>query len=228
MTIQRTYIRAANIDPAVKAVFETMLGSVGVLFGGGTGSSTPVEAGGSDEKFLAFWTKATAASATSRGFYLRHDIAGAAATGEALRAFTDLTAAAATAHGAHISVQAGSAGYVSGLAVGVRAQLFVKDSAVAANGTYYAGQSEVWSAGASSSLAAVTKHAIHSFAATGNATGMATVLNCWSVDGTSAADTTKMISTVSLAELPSGTVGIATLVNGTRYFVPAVVATAWN
>jgi hydroxymethylglutaryl-CoA reductase len=31
-----------------------------------------------------------------------------------------------------------------------------------------------------------------------------------------------MISTVSLAELPTGSVGIAVLVNGTRYYIPAV------
>jgi hypothetical protein len=57
---------------------------------------------------------------------------------------------------------------------------------------------------------------------------MATVLNAIAVDGTSAADTAKMISSVSLAELPAGTVGIAALVNGTRYYIPAVAATAWN
>lgn len=199
----------------------------GVLIGGGT-TAAPLASDTPDDKFVEIRAKTSATSGDNRLAYFRFEIGGAGAGGECLRAFTDLTAAAGTAHGGHVSLQAGATGYVTGLGVGLRQQLFVKNEAVPANGTYYAGQSEVYFAGATGSLAAVTKHAIHSFVATGNATGMATCVNVWSIDATAAADVAKAISSVSLAELPSGTVGIAVLINGTRYYIPAVLASAWN
>jgi hypothetical protein len=199
----------------------------GLLMGVGT-SANPVVTATADAKFVEIRAKTTATSGDNRLQYLRYEIGGAGAGGECLRAFTDLTAAATTAHGAHISLQADSTGYVTGLGVGVRGQLYVGDAAVAANGTYYGMQAEIYSEGTSSSLAATTTHAILSIAATGNATGAAKVLNAMAVDGISAADATKMISSVRLAELPAGTVGIGVLVNGTRYYIPAVVATEWN
>lgn len=200
----------------------------GLLMGIGT-NAAPALSSTADDKFIEIRAKTTATSGDNRLQYFRYDIGGAGASGECIRAFTDLTAAVgSSAHGAHISLQAGATGYVTGLGVGMRGQLYIKNEAVYSGGTYYANQSEVYSEGASSSLAAVTKHAIHSFAATGNSTGMATVLNCFAIDGTSAADATKMISSVSLAELPSNTVGVAALINGTRYYIPAVKATEWN
>jgi hypothetical protein len=199
----------------------------GLLFGRGT-SADPALTSTADTNFTEIRAKSTATSGTARLDYRRFDLGGAGASGECLRAFTDLTAAVATAHGAHISVQAGATGYVTGQAVGVRSQLYVKNEAVHAAGTYYGGQSEVWFAGSSGSLAAVTAHAIHSFISAGDSTGKATCLNVWDVQATAAADTTKAVSSVSLAELPSGTVGIACTINGTRYYIPAVVDTAWN
>lgn len=198
----------------------------GLLLGVGTNVS-PATSATADHKLIEIRAKSTATSGDNRLGYFRYEIGGAGG-GETLRALTDLTAAVGTAHGAHISLQAGATGYVTGLGVGVRQQLYVKNEAVAANGTYYGGQSEVYFAGATGSLAAVAKHAIHSFAATGDATGMATCVNVWAIDGTAAADATKAISSVSLAELPAGTVGIAVLINGSRYYIPAVAAAAWN
>jgi len=199
----------------------------GLLAGVGT-SANPVTTSTANAKWLEIRAQTTATSGDNRLAYLRYDINGAAAGGECLRAFTDLTAAASTAHGAHISLQAGTTGYISGLGVGVRGQLYIKDEAVAAAGTYYGAQAEIYCAGSSSSLAAVTKHAVFSIAATGDATGMATVLNALSVDGTTAADATKMISSVSLAELPANSVAIACLINGTRYYIPAVLDSELN
>lgn len=199
----------------------------GLLYGVGT-TAAPATTSTADAKFVEIRAKTTATSGDNRLEYLRYDIGGAGASGECVRALTDLTAAASSAHGSHTSLQVDGTGYVTGQGIGARNQLYVGNAAVPANGTYYAAQSEIYSEGSSSSLAAVTKEAIHSFAATGNATGMATVKNAMSFDGTASANTTNMISSVSLAELPSGTVGIAVLVNGTRYFIPAVVATEWN
>jgi hypothetical protein len=201
--------------------------STALIAGGGT-SARPVTTSVAGKKMLEFRGKTEATSGDNRLGYFRYDIAGAGASGECIRAFTDLTAEAGSAHGSHFSLQAGATGYITGQGIGCRNQLYIKDEAVHANGTYYGSQSEVYMAGSNSSLASVTKHAIHSFQSSGDATGMATCLNCFSIDGTIAADATKMISSVSLAELPSGAVGIACLVNGTRYYIPAVVATEWN
>lgn len=199
----------------------------GLLMGVGT-TANPAATSTAGANMIEVRAKTTATSGDNRLGYFRYDVGGAGASGDCLRAFTDLTAAADTARGAHISLQAGATGYVTGLGIGVDAQLYVKNEAVAANGTYYAAQSDVYFAGATGSLAAVTKHAIHHFGTSGNATGQATCVNVWAVDATAAADTTKAISSVSLAELPAGTVGIAVLINGTRYYIPAVAATAWN
>lgn len=198
-----------------------------LLLGVGT-TAAPALTSTANKDFVEIRAKSSATSGDGRLAYLRFDIGGAGGGGECLRAFTDLTAAAANANGSHISLQVGATGYVTGLGTGIRSQLYIKNEAVHANGTYYGLQAEVYSEGATSSIAGATKHAVLGIAATGNSTGMATVLNAISVDGTSAADATKMISSVSLAELPSGTVGIAVLVNGTRYYIPAVAVAEWN
>jgi len=199
----------------------------GLLMGVGT-SVAPATSAVADAKFLELRTQTTATSGDNRLAYLRYDINGAGAGGECVRALTDLTAEASSANGMHTSLQIGTTGYITGLGTGVRGQLYVKDEAVAANGTYYGMQAEIYSEGASSSIAAVTKHAVLGIGATGNADGMATVLNAIAVDGTTAADTTKMLSSVSLAELPAGTVGVAVLINGVRYYIPAVAVAEWN
>lgn len=199
-----------------------------LLAGIGT-TAAPATTATAGKVFVELRCKTTATSGDNRLGYFRYQIDGAGASGECLRAFTDLTKAAATARGAHISLQAGATGYVTGLGVGVDAQLYVKDEAVAANGTYYAGQSDVYFEGASGSLAAVTKHAIHHFQTSGNATGQATCKNVWAIDApVGNEDNSNAISPICLAELPVGTIGIATLINGKRYFVPAVLDSAWN
>jgi len=210
----------------------TRLGSAaasasGLLMGVGT-SAAPAATSTADAKFVEIRAKNTATSGDNRLAYFRFDIGGAGGGGECLRAFTDLTAAAGTAHGAHLSLQADLTGYVTGLGVGVRGQLLVGNAAIPAGGTYYGMQAEIYAEGSSSDISAVTKHAVLAIQANGDATGKATVVNAMAIDGTAAADATKMISSVSLAELPGSTVGIAVLVNGTRYYIPAVLASEWN
>jgi hypothetical protein len=191
----------------------------GLLMGVGT-SAAPAASSTADAKFVEIRAKNTATSGDNRLGYFRFDIGGAGGSGECLRAFTDLTAAAASAHGAHFSLQCDATGYVTGQGVGCRNQLYVQ-GIVPANGTYYGAQAEMYF-DENATIAAATKHAVLSVQAAGNATAAATCVNAIAFDGTSAADTTKMISTVSLAELPTGSVGIAVLVNGTRYYIPAV------
>jgi hypothetical protein len=227
LTASKCVVADANGKVALYKLGSAADSASGLLVGVGT-TAAPALTSTAGANLVEVRGKTTATSGDNRLGYFRYDIGGAGASGECLRAFTDLTAAAGTARGCQISLQVGATGYITGLGVGVDAQLYVKNEAVHAAGTYYAGQSSVYFAGSTGSLAAVTKHAIHHFETAGDATGQATCVNVWAIDAIAAGDTTKAISSVSLAELPSGTVGIAVLINGTRYYIPAVAATAWN
>lgn len=92
-----------------------------------------------------------AESGDARAMYLRLYIDGAGGGGEALRAFTTVNnVAAATAHGAHISLNFGATGTVTGQGIAMRATLHLKNEALASNVTMAAVQAEIYSDGASS------------------------------------------------------------------------------
>jgi hypothetical protein len=146
----------------------------GLLMGVGT-TAAPAATSTADQKFVEIRTKSTATSGDSRNTWLRHDIGGAGGSGECFRAITDLTAAATNARGTQISLQVSNTGYVTGLGVGVDAQLYVANAALHANGTYAAVNSEIYSVGASSSVAAATEVSFFRAVNNGNATGMGTV-----------------------------------------------------
>lgn len=157
----------------------TKLGSAaasasGLLMGVGT-TLAPAATSTADTNFVELRTKTTATTGDSRLGYYRHDLGGAGVSGECIRALTDLTAAASTARGTQISLQAGATGYVTGLGVGVDAQLYIKNEALHANGTYTVVNSEIYSEGATSSVAAATEVAFFRAANSGNATGAGTV-----------------------------------------------------
>ncbi len=145
------------------------------LMGGWGTTADPATTAVADKNFFELRTQSTATSGTSRNTYLRHDLAGAGADGEALRVVTDLTAAVTTARGTQISVQAGSTGYVSGLAAAVDAQLYVKNSVLPANGTYTALKAEIYSAGSTTAVSAVTDLSYLHIANGGDATGVGRV-----------------------------------------------------
>lgn len=145
-----------------------------LLMGIGT-TADPATTATAGKFFIEVRAQTTATSGDNRLAYLRYDIDGAGASGECLRAFTDLGAAADTARGAQISLQAGATGYVTGLGVGVDAQLYVKNEALHANGTYAVINAEIYSEGATSSVAAATEVAYFRIVASGNATGIGTV-----------------------------------------------------
>lgn len=146
----------------------------GLLMGVGT-SVAPATTSTADAKFVEIRAQTTATSGDNRLAYLRYDINGAGAGGECIRAFTDLTAAASTARGAHVSLQAGDTGYVSGLGAGFDAQLYVKDAALPAGGTYTPLNVEIYAEGTSSDVSAVTNLAVQRLSLGGDATGVATV-----------------------------------------------------
>jgi len=154
-----------------------------LLCGVGT-SGDPATTGTASKNFLEFRTQTTATSGDSRALYIRHDFNGAGVAGEGIRSNCVINAdVAGTVNGAHLSAEIKTGGgAVSGACQGVRAGLLVPDAALS-KGTVYGAMSEIWSDGASSDVSGATKHAIHSFQASGNATGAANVLNCFSIDG---------------------------------------------
>ena len=104
--------------------------------------------------------------------YFRYELT-AAGGGECFRAFTKLAAAVGEARGAHISLDVDNspAGSVTGLGIGVDAQLLVGNAALPSGGTYAALQAEIFSGGSSSDIAAVTEASFMRFSNSGDSTG---------------------------------------------------------
>jgi len=175
-------VGASNVRFNVPIRVDNNTGAIaasGLLIGGGT-TADPIASSVANDLFIELRCQTTATSGDNRLLYMRYQMNGINATGgECIRAFTKLDAACGTVRGAHISldIDDSPAGSVTGLGVGVDAQLLVGNAALPAGGTYFAGQSQIHSAGSSSDISAVTAHAIHSFSASGDATGIATVLN---------------------------------------------------
>lgn len=186
----------------------------GILVGIGT-TASPAASAVANAKFVELRCKTTAVTGDNRLLYMRYQMNGInAGGGECLRAFTKLDAACGTVRGAHISldVDDSPAGSVTGLGVGVDAQLLVGNAALPAGGNYFAGQSEIFSAGSSSDVSAATAVAIHSFKAGGDATGAGTVLNALAFSSADGAGDGKMIDT-SAVEAGDGDGSIRILID---------------
>jgi len=115
-----------------------------ILLGSSTNRVVRDEA---DLKFLQAYIENGATSGDNRALYLRLYLSGAGGGGEAARIFTtveDVTAG--NAHGAHISLNFGDTGKISGLGVAMRATLHIADQAVQ-GGTMAAIQAEIYSDG---------------------------------------------------------------------------------
>lgn len=174
VVVSKAVIADANGKINLYRIGSAAASASGLLAGVGT-SANPAATATASANFVEIRAKTTATSGDNRLGYFRYDIGGAGASGECLRAFTDLTAAAATARGTQISLQAGATGYVTGLGVGVDAQLYIKNEALAANGTYAVVNAEIYSAGSTSSVAAATEVAFFRVANSGDGTGAGTV-----------------------------------------------------
>jgi len=113
---------------------------------GGT-SVAPITEDTADMKFISFYFDDGATSGDARGIYNRLAITGAGGGGESLRSLTSVTdVAAATAHGAHLSLSFGTSGSVTGQGVATRSTLHMPSTALSAsNVTYAALQAEVYS-----------------------------------------------------------------------------------
>lgn len=196
-----------------------------LLMGVGT-TANPSTTSVADKSFIEMRTQSSATSGDSRGLYWRHNLSGAGQSGEAIRAFTDLTAIVATARGAHVSLQAGATGYVSGLGVGVDAQLYVKNE-VLAGGTYAALNTEIYSEGSTTAVSAVTELDFIRCVAGGDGTGAGRVddkANLISLSG-GANNTGNIVSAVGNEPTwASATHKIRVNMNGTVMYLVAVLA----
>lgn len=127
-------------------------------------------------KFMSFYFDNGATSGDNRGMYLRLYLTGAGGGGEAARVFTTIEdVAAGTAHGAHISLNFGDTGSVTGLGVAMRGTLHVPDDASWAPGTVSALQAEIYSDGDDSDTDGATEVSFIRVVNGGNANGVADV-----------------------------------------------------
>jgi hypothetical protein len=162
-------------------------------------------------------------SGTNYGDYCRLDVSGAGVEAIAGRSKALLQiAGVANAHGRHDTLELDtSAGSVTGIGTGHRANLVLPARTIPAGGEYYGAMSEI-SIPASGSMASVTKCAIHEFGTTGgDATAQKTVKNLFSID-TLSVGTGNMVYIHTNAGTQLGTMRI--MVNGTAYWLPLMQA----
>lgn len=149
--------------------------STALLLGAGTAAS-PATSGTAGAVFVEFRVANTATSGDSRAIYNRLYINGAGGGGESLRSFTTVNnVAAATAHGAHISLNFGTTGTVTGQGIATRSTLHLKNAALTGNVTMAALQAEIYSDGASSDPGGSTKLSYLRCVNDGHADGIADV-----------------------------------------------------
>jgi hypothetical protein len=104
-----------------------------------------------NNKFIQIYVDNGATSGDNRAMYLRLYLTGAGGGGEAARIFTTVEdVAAGTAHGAHISLNFGSTGTVTGQGIAARCTLHLPDVALTSNVTMSALQAEIYSDGSDS------------------------------------------------------------------------------
>lgn len=149
--------------------------SPALVFGVGL-SSDPATTATADKNFFEFRTQSTATSGDARGIYNRLYLSGAGVSGESLRSFTTVNnVAAANAHGAHISLNFGTTGTITGQGIATRSTLHLKNEALASNVTMAALQAEIYSDGANSDPGGSTKISYLRCVNDGHANGIADV-----------------------------------------------------
>jgi hypothetical protein len=193
-----------------------------LLLGGGTGGS-PATTAVANKNFVEVRgeTTATTAGSDTRTAYLRLYLNGATTGGgDAVRAFATVGAAIGTAHGAHNSASFGTNGKVTGQAIAGRNTLHVPNRELAAGGTYYAAQAEIYCDGNSADISPVTKHAILSLnVAGGNATAQNLVKNAISLDLSAGTDGTGNMVYTHTHDPTNAAGSIRILVNGTARYL---------
>lgn len=176
-------------------------------------------------RFMDFNFENGATSGDNRGQYLRLYLTGAGGGGEALRAFTTVNnVAAGTAHGAHVSLNFGTSGTVTGQGVAGRFTLHMPATALTSNVTMSAVQAEIYSDAATSDPGGSTLLSYFRAVNGGNATGAADVDDdavLLEVIGTTAG-AAKMFATGLTAATIAGnlTASLKVRVGSTIYYIP--------
>lgn len=150
--------------------------ATGSIYGGAGSSSSKVSSSEADKNFLEFRFQNSATSGDNRGIYLRLYLTGAGGGGEALRAFTTVQdVAAGTAHGAHISLNFGDTGTVTGQGIAGRNTLHMPDVALTSNVTMAALQAEIYADGSDTDPGGSTILSFIRTAVGGHADGIADI-----------------------------------------------------
>lgn len=189
-----------------------------LLLGAGT-STNKMTTATADTKFMEFRLENSATSGDNRGIYNRFYLSGAGGGGEALRCFTTVNdVAASTAHGAHISLNFGTSGTVTGQGIAMRATLHIPATALTSNVTMSAVQAEIWSEATTSDPGGSTILSCFRAVNGGDATGKADVdtdAYLFDIQGWTSAT-----GSMFLADTP-GTLGgsLRILIGATPYYI---------
>ncbi len=191
--------------------------------------SVPIAEDTAGMKFLSYYFDSGATSGDSRGLYLRQYLTGAGGGGEALRAYTTVSnVAAANAHGAHISLDFGDTGTVTGQGVAMRGTLHLPNVALTSNVTMSAVQGEIWSDGAASDPGASTILSYFRANNGGNAAGMSDVDDeayFFDIQGlTTGVGSTFESGLSAWTTRENLTASLKILVGGTTYYIPLATA----
>lgn len=209
--------------------FETKAANTGGCVVSAGTSSSPITNDTADMKFFSIYTDDGATSGDSRALYLRHYITGAGGGGEAARIFTTVSnVAAATAHGAHISLSFGTSGTVTGQGIAVRATLHIPSTALASNVTMSAVQAEIYSDAATSDPGGSTILSFFRVVNGGNATGMADVDDdavLFDIQGLTAGAAKLLATSLTAATVNAATTAsLKCRVGSTTYYLPLATA----
>lgn len=90
---------------------------------------SPAASSTANDFFVEMRTRSSATSGDNRGLYWRHEFTGVGGGGETIRAFSKISAAVATARGAHISLDIATAGSLSGFGAAIDSQLMLGGAA---------------------------------------------------------------------------------------------------
>lgn len=202
--------------------------NVALLLGGGT-SAAPISTSIANKNFIGFYAKTTAVAADSdsRLMYLRMYFSGATTGGgDCLRVFSTVEAACGTVRGAHVSLNWGASGTVSGLGSALTATLHLPNTGTL-TGTLCAANVEVsCDDGASDNVVVPASHGLIRLSVGGDSGNVAKVLNAFHVDvpagciGNKAAALLISNADVTNTGAFASAGAIAINVNGTRRWIP--------
>jgi hypothetical protein len=176
-------------------------------------SSSAIALNTANDVGAASYFSSTATSGTTYGRYNKLTGAGAGAEFIGGRDKVTLTAAAGNAHGAHVSLEVKSTGYVTGLGTALRGNIVFSADEAVANGTYYGVMAEIYPAGDTSALPANSNACLGINLQAGTALDL--VGNAISFGGTDGSG--KMIYTNADSDAAAGSIRI--LVNGSAKYL---------